>query len=186
MGPSSVWAGKKDAAKRDSTLNRVNSSSNMFMMLGSGDAPEPQRKKLKAPPRLKPSRGNIVGDVGELFSVRNIDESEDYFNNLPSKYHHLLVDKMVFKAIESREADGKLVADVFARAAEKDLCSISAFEEGFLPIAKLLDDIAIDSPKAFQIMAIMMKGAGLDKDEKRRNRIAQELMDSDKLLGLLA
>ena len=33
MGPSSVWAGKKDTAKRDSNLPRVNSRSNMFTML---------------------------------------------------------------------------------------------------------------------------------------------------------
>ena len=243
MGPSSVWAGKKDAAKRDSTLSRVNSSSNMFMMLGSGEAmpetsskssrpssrrtsvdlgvggvPEPQRRKLQLLPRSKPleeenkvngsspdhsegeggsddapqemSEGEankkIAEDIKEFFSIRNIDESEEYFSKLPSEHHHRLVDKMVSKAIESKEADGKLVADAFARATEKNLCSISAFEEGFLPIAELLDDIAIDAPKAFQIMATMMKGAGLDKDEERRTKIAQKSMDSDKLLGLLA
>ena len=35
-------------------------------------------------------------------------------------------------------------------------------------------------------MAIMMKGAGLDKDEERRTKIAQKSMDSDKLVELLA
>jgi translation initiation factor 4G len=240
MGPSSVWAGKKDGAKRDSTLTRVNSSSNMFMMLGRDaeampetgskpsrpssrrtsvdlGTPEPQRRKLQLLPRSKPveeenkvnggsriiqktkavmtppamseaeANKKIAEDIKEFFSVvRNIDESEDYFTNLPSEHHHRLVDKMVSKAIESKEADGKLVADAFARATEKNLCSISAFEEGFLPVAELLDDIAIDAPKAFQIMAIMMKGAGLDKDEERRTRIAQKSMDSDKLVELLA
>ena len=244
MGPSSVWAGKKDAAKRDSTLSRVNSSSNMFMMLGRdgeampetsskpsrpssrrtsvdlgvGGVPEPQRRKLQLLPRSKPleeenkvnggspdhsedegvgddasqemsedeANKKIAEDIKEFFSIRNIDESEEYFSKLPSEHHHRLVDKMVSKAIESKEADGKLVADAFVRAAEKNLCSISVFEEGFLPIAELLDDIAIDAPKAFQIMATMMKGAGLDKDEERRTRIAQKSMDSDKLLGLLA
>jgi len=243
MGPSSVWAGKKDAAKRDSTLNRVNSSSNMFMMLGrdaeatpetgskpsrpssrrtsvhlgGGGAPERQRKKLRllprsrpleeerkinggsadysedeggddAPPTMSEAEANkkIVEDIKELFSIRNIDESENYFAKLPSEHHHLLVDKMVSKAIESKEADGQLVADVFARVVEKKLCSASAFEEGFSPVAELLDDIAIDTPKVFQIMATMMKGARLDKDEKRRTRLAEKSMDSDKLLELLA
>ena len=243
MGPSSVWAGKKDAAKRDSTLSRVNSSSNMFMMLGrdgeampetsskpsrpssrrtsvdlgAGGVSEPQRRKLQLLPRSKPveeenkinggspdhSEGEgdddapqamseaeankkITEDIKELFSIRNIDESEEYFTKLPSEHHYRLVDKMVSKAIESKEADGNLVADAFARAVEKNLCSVSAFEEGFLPIAELLDDIAIDAPKAFQIMATMMKGAGLDKDEERRTRIAQKSMGSDKLLELLA
>ena len=239
MGPSSVWAGKKEGAKRDSTLTRVNSSSNMFMMLGRDaeampetgskpsrpssrrtsvdlGTPEPQRRKLQLLPRSKPveeenkinggsadhsedeggddslptmseaeANKKIAEDIKEFFSVRNIDESESYFTKLPSEHHHRLVDKMVSKAIESKEADGRLVADAFARAAEKKLCSISAFEEGFLPVAELLDDIAIDAPKAFQIMATMMKGAGLDNDEERRTKIAQKSMDSDKLLELL-
>lgn len=244
MGPSSVWAGRKDAAKRDSTLTRVNSSSNMFMMLGrdgeampetgskpsrpssrrtsvdlgSVGAAEPQqRRKLQLLPRSKPveeenkvngcssdhsedegsdeapqtmsedeAYKKIAEDIKEFFAVRNVDESEEYFTKLPQEHHHRLIDKMVSKAIESKEADGKLVADAFSRAIEKKLTSISAFEEGFSPIAELLDDIAIDAPKAFHIMAIMMKGAGLDKDEERRTRIAQKSMDSDKLVELLS
>ena len=244
MGPSSVWAGKKDAAKRDSTLTRVNSSSNMFMMLGrDGEAmpetgskssrpssrrtsvdlgsavgaaePLSQRKKLQLLPRSKPveeenkvnggspdrsedeggdeaqamseveANKKIAEDIKEFFAVRNVDESEEYFTKLPSEHHHRLVSKMVSKAVESKEADGKLVADAFARATEKKLCSISAFEEGFLPVAEILDELAIDAPKAFQLMATMMKGAGLDKDEDQRTRIAQKSMDSDKLIELL-
>lgn len=243
MGPSNIWAGKKDAAKRDSTLSRVNSSSNMFMMLGrdgeampetgskpsrpssrrtsvdlgvGGAAESHQRKRIQLLPRSKPVEENkvngdspdhseeeggdenpqamsedeaskkIAEDIKEFFAVRNIDESEEYFTKLPPEYHHQLVHKMVSKAVESKEADGKLVADAFARATEKKLCSISAFEEGFLPVAESLDDVAIDAPKAFQIMAAMMKGAGLDKDEEQRTRIAEKSIDSDKLIKLLA
>jgi len=242
MGPSSVWAGKKDVAKRDSTLTRINASSNMFMMLGrdgevmpeTGSKPsqppggrtivdpgaggtfEP-RRKLQLLPRSKPveeenkvncgsadhsedesgdeatpaiseaeANKRIAEDIKEFFSVRVVGESEYYFTRLPSEYHHRLVTKMVSTAVESKEADGKLVADAFARAAKKRLCSTSAFEEGFLPVAGLLDDIAIDAPMAFQTMATMMKGAGLDKDKWRRGRIAQKSVDGNKLLGLLA
>jgi len=128
----------------------------------------------------------IAEDINEFFSIRNIDESEGYFVKLPLEYRHLLVDKMVSKAIESKEADGRLVADAFARAAEKQLCPISAFEEGFLPTAGLLDDVAVDAPKAFRIVATVMKGAGLDKDEERWTRIAQKLTGSHKLLDLLS
>jgi translation initiation factor 4G len=97
MGPSSVWAGKKDAAKRDSTLSRVNSSSNMFMMLGrdaeampeTGSKPsrpssrrtsvdlgswamftEPQRKKLQLLPRSKPLEEGEQGQRWFCGSVR--------------------------------------------------------------------------------------------------------------------
>jgi len=79
-----------------------------------------------------------------------------------------------------------LVADVFARATEKRLCSIFALEKGFLPVAELLDDIAIDAPRDFQIMATVTKGAGLDKDEGRRARIAQKSMERDTFFELLA
>ena len=216
IDPSDLRAGKKDAAKRDSTLTGVNSSSNIFAILdqdgeatpeiglqpnwpssrrtnvgfGVGGTPGPQRKKLQFFPRSKHvgigANKRIAEDVEEFFSARNIDESEEYFKKLPSGHHHRLVDKLVSKAIESKEADGKLVADAFARATEKNLCSISSLEEGFLPTAELLDDTVIDAPKAFQIMATMMKGAGLDKDEERRVRIARKSMDSDRLLELLA
>jgi translation initiation factor 4G len=92
---------------------------------------------------------------------------------------------MVSRAIRTKEANGKLVADAFTRAAKKKLCSISAFEEGFLPVAGLLDKITINTPEAFQMMATMMKGAGLNNDKERRTKIAQKLSDSDKLLKLL-
>jgi len=57
---------------------------------------------------------------------------------------------------------------------------------GFLPIAELLDDIAVDAPKAFQIVVTMVKGAGLDQGRERRTRIAQKSIDSDNLLWFLA
>ena len=100
----------------------------------------------------------------KFFSIRSIHGSKMYFT------------------------DGKLVTDAFARAVEKDLCSISTFGEGFLLVAELLDDIAIDSPKAFQITATTMTGAGLDRDEERRIIMIaqiQKSMDSDSLLELL-
>ena len=159
--------------------NKVDGGSGDRPGHGGGDGAPPAMSEAEA-------SGKIAEDIEKFFSVRNIDESEDFFTELPSKYHHRLVGKMISKAIESKGAGGELVARAFARAAKKKLCSISAFEEGFLPVAEILDDIAIDAPKAFQIMATMMKGAGLDKDEERRTRIAQKSMDSDKLLGLLA
>ena len=128
----------------------------------------------------------ISEDIKELFSARNIDESEEYFDKLPREHHHRLVDKVVSKAIESKEADGKLVADMFARAVEKGLCSIAAFEEGFLPVTEVLDEIVIDAPKGLQIMAVMMRGVGLDKDVERLARVVQKLTNGDKLLELLA
>jgi translation initiation factor 4G len=128
----------------------------------------------------------IDEDIKEFFAIRNVDEGEDYFDKLPAEFRHKLVDKIVTRAIESKEADAQLAADLFARAVKKGLCSAEAFEQGFIPIAEMLDDIAIDAPKAFNLMALMLKGAGLASDEERRARIAEKSMDSDKLLALLS
>jgi translation initiation factor 4G len=127
----------------------------------------------------------IAEDLKELFDIRNVDEGEDYFEKLPAAHHARLVEKVISRAIESKEADAQLAADLFARAVEKELCTPDAFERGFLPIAELLDDIVIDAPKAFNLMALMLKGAGLADDEERCGRIAEKSIDADKLIALL-
>ncbi|EMD33161.1 hypothetical protein CERSUDRAFT_118223 [Gelatoporia subvermispora B] len=132
------------------------------------------------------AKTRIKEDSKEFFSIRDLDEAEVYFTKLPSQHRWRLVDKLVSSAIESKEADAQLVADFFDRAVSKDLCSPSSFEEGFAPVAEVLDDIAIDAPKAVNLMAIMIKGAHLHEDEERRTRLASKSMDSDKLLSLLS
>jgi translation initiation factor 4G len=179
---------------------------------GLPDAPA-QRKRLNLLPRSKPAEEEVAPvsanpseeeeteetsmseadatkkideDSKEFISVRNLDEAEVYFTNLTLEHHFRLVDKLVTSAIESKEADAQLVGELFSRAISKDLCTLSSFEEGFMPIAEILDDIAIDAPKAFDLMAIMLKGAGLDKDDERRARITGKSSDSDKLVALLS
>ena len=83
-----------------------------------------------------------------------------------------------------KEADAQLVGDLFSRVVSKNLCSPDHFEKGFMPTAEVIDDVAIDAPKAYSLMAIMMKGAQLD--EERRTRLASKLEDSDKLTSLLS
>lgn len=125
------------------------------------------------------------GDSKEFFSLGDLDEAEVYFARLSVEHQHLLVDKLVARAVESKDADAQLVADLFHRACSKNLCSPAAFEKGFIPTARNLHDTVIDAPKAFQLFAIMLKGAGLDTDAERRTRIASMSIDSDKLLALL-
>ena len=180
--------------------------------LGQGGAPEPpQRKKLQLLPRSKPTpaeetpppasedepeapiqmstaeaKKKIDEDVKEFFAVRSMDEADVYFTNLPEEHRHHLVDKLVGSALESKEGDAVLVSDFFAQASSKGQCSFEVFEAGFMPMAEFLDDIAIDAPNAFKFMAIMLKGAGFDKDEERLGRIAGKSVDSDKLLQLVS
>ncbi|KAG5220042.1 armadillo-type protein [Salix suchowensis] len=54
-------------------------------------------------------------------------------------------------AIESREADAILIADLFARAISKNLCTRTAFEQGFSRVAESLEDVVIDAPEAWTL-----------------------------------
>ena len=123
----------------------------------------------------------IAEDTKEFFAVRNLEEAEVYFSALPAQFHHKLVDSLVSKAVESKEADAQLVSDFFARSTAQ--CSAAAFEEGFLPTAEAIDDIAIDAPKAVKLFGLMLKGAKLD--EGRTSIIAAKSSEnSDALLAL--
>ena len=132
------------------------------------------------------AKKKIEEDIKELFAVRNIDEAENYFTVLPGKFHAQLISRVIMRAIESKEADARLVAGLLERGRSKSLCLPAALEEGFIPTAEMLDDIVIDAPKAFDLMAIMMKGAKLD--EEQQSRIAGKSMDNlnVKLLKLLS
>ncbi|KAH9976152.1 armadillo-type protein [Lactifluus volemus] len=240
--PSSIFAGKKvDPKNRDSSMSHTPStSSNMFSMLQSSDAPSshppstrkpsvdlaasgppeppPQRRKLHLLPRSRPvgeestpavsegsddetledastpamgpmseadAKAKIEEDVKEFFNVRLLDEAESYFSGLPTEHRHRLVDTLVMKCIEMKDPDVSLVSELFIRVREKDLCSGSAFEEGFNGLAELLDDLAVDIPKAWSYFVMLLKGSGLDEDEDRLARIAEKTMDRDKLHRLL-
>ncbi|KAF8891815.1 armadillo-type protein [Infundibulicybe gibba] len=126
----------------------------------------------------------IAEDSKELFAVRNLDEAEVYFTNLPAQHHSRLIAKLASSGVESKAADAQLVAEFFGRAASRVLCSAAAFEDGLAPTAEIIDDIAIDAPKAFELFAQMVRVAGLD--EERRTRLASKSLDSDRLLPLLS
>ena len=133
------------------------------------------------------AKKKIEEDAKELFAVRSLSEADVYFTKLPVEHRHLLIDKLVTVALDKKEPDAQLVADLFARAVSKNFCSPATFEDGFTPSAEFLGDIAIDAPKAPQFFAIMLKGAGLDKNEERRTRIADKSPDTrEKLLELLS
>jgi translation initiation factor 4G len=178
----------------------------------SAAAAPAQRRRLILVPRTKPAEGTavteaslpvsgseseaapamssedadkkIAEDSKEFFAVRNLDEAEVYFSVLPTAYHSRLIAKLVGTGVEGREAHALLVADFIARIVSKDICSVDAIEEGFGPLAEILEDIAIDAPKALNNMALMMKAACFDSD--RTARIAAKSMEPDSLLALLS
>ncbi|SJK97982.1 uncharacterized protein ARMOST_01238 [Armillaria ostoyae] len=131
----------------------------------------------------KDAKKKIEEDIEKFIAVRNPDEAEVYFTQLPAKHHPLLVDKLISFAVESNEADAQLVSEFFSRVSTKNLCTIVDFESGFAGVLEFLDDIAIDAPMAFKLMATMMKGPAFD--DEQRTRLASKT-DSAKLLGLLS
>ncbi|KAH8828422.1 hypothetical protein DL96DRAFT_1603190 [Flagelloscypha sp. PMI_526] len=160
--------------------------------LGSAepDGP-PQRRKLALLPRTKPLEASTPnasrpasedGDASDAAPeiaktrknsspIRNIDEAESYFTSLPPIHHSILIDQFT------------LVAQLFGRAMEKKLVSSSAFETAFSSLAEFLEDIAIDAPKAFELMAIVVSGPSLDSDATGK---VTSKDGSGKLAGLLA
>ncbi|KAH7918978.1 ARM repeat-containing protein [Leucogyrophana mollusca] len=238
FGPSSVFAGKKNAAasKRES-LSRTSSrlsqnpelaaeasgkpsrsgsrkSSVDFGQTGLPEAP-PTRRKLQLLPRSKPTeestpaaskdkpdsaadasavptamseadaKKRVDEDVKEFFAVRNLEEADVYFTNLTPEHRLRLISKLVGFALESKEADARLVGDFFSQVVGKSQVDADTFEKGFMPMASLLDEIAIDALKALEYMAIMLRGAGIDKDEERLGRITAMSMNRDKLWQLV-
>ncbi|KAH9006257.1 armadillo-type protein [Lactarius hatsudake] len=131
------------------------------------------------------AKAKIDEDIKEFSGIRMLDEAESYFSGLPTKHRHRLVDALVMKSIEMKDRDVELVGDLFVRVREKDLCSPAMFEEGFIGLAEILDDLAVDIPKAWSYFATLLKGSGLDQDEERCARIAEKTMDSDRLNQLL-
>ena len=127
------------------------------------------------------AKSKIDKDVKEFFRIRLLNVAESYFSSLPIEHRHHLVDTLVMKSIKMWEPDVKLVSDLFVRVREKDLRSPVVFEEGFNGLAELLDDLAIDIPKAWLYFAILLKGSGLDQDKDRYERIAEKTMDPIKL-----
>ena len=161
---------------------------------------EPRRKKLQLLSRTKLVPGDLVPtasedepgatpvtqmleadakkrigeDAKEFFTVRRLDEANVYFSVLTEERRFRLVNKLVGSVLESKEADTRLVAEFFARPASQRECSPDVFEAGFIPMVELLDNIVIDAPKAFEYMAIMLKGAGLDRNHERLQRIVEK------------
>jgi len=155
-----------------------------------GDEPEEEEEEEEAAgPSMSEdeAKRKIDQDIKELFNLRSVDEAESYFTSLPTEHRWRFVDAVITKGIDGKAADIPLISNVLSTARTKELLPADAFEEGFSGLAEIIDDIAIDVPKAFNIMAEWMKAAGLDADDERRKRIADKVPESgDKLLALLS
>lgn len=106
------------------------------------------------------AESRISEDIKEFWNGRNADDAVLYFSSLPTEHRHLLVSSMVSSALEKKEADVILVADVFSKAAG-EYVSEEAFEQGLLPTVEAVDDLSVDIPKAYAFVARLLHGAKL-------------------------
>ena len=147
----------------------------------SSDLEEEASVEITAEAALK----KISEDLKEFSAVQNLEEeAEVYFSSLPPQHHHVLVDRLVSIAAESEEDDAKLVSQFFGIAVSKGFCSAASFEQGLTPVAEIIDDIAIDAPKAYQYLAMMVKATSLNQEQL--SNLASKSSNSDKFLALLS
>ncbi|KXN87496.1 Eukaryotic translation initiation factor 4 gamma, partial [Leucoagaricus sp. SymC.cos] len=122
--------------------------------------------------------------VKKYLVTRNSVEAKSYFEMVPTQCHGKLVESLVSSAIISKENDILLVKDFFSLLVKNESCSQEAFEEGLGSSVKLIDDLSEDIHKAYQLLAIMVDGAELDKE--RRERMASRSKDKQVLLFFLS
>ncbi|KAG6907958.1 hypothetical protein DXG01_006746 [Tephrocybe rancida] len=207
FGLSNIFSGKEGGENKGESASTTSWSSDMFSMLtqdaepaGEPKDPEPERKQLVPAPQSQPSADNVatgkagfsieiikeqaaqkaIEDAIEFFATRHFNEAESYFAALTPAHHSRLVEKLTAAAVEAKESQVQSLVEFFARVIDKKLCSPAAFEQGFMPIAKIIDDVKIDVPKAFTYFVTVVKSAGLD--EERVARLAAMTTDATKFL----
>ena len=121
-------------------------------------------------------------DLDIFFTYRNLAKAEvAFFSRLPARFHTIVVDKLVRKAVESNsEKVAMLVRDLFSRAVCKELCTPMALQACFMPIAGVIDVVARNFHMAYVFFALMVKAAEFDKT--RRLEILSQSVDPDNVL----
>ena len=132
-----------------------------------------------------PSPEKIDQTCHNFVRARNFDHVACYFVELPAKHRFLLVEKLVLFAIERNEADARLVGDLLNLPTVKELCPHDCLEQAFTLISEVIDDVVLDSPKAFEHLAAIFKATHLDKDKGRISRIVAKCRQSGRLSASL-
>ncbi|KAG9048328.1 hypothetical protein FS837_000262 [Tulasnella sp. UAMH 9824] len=133
------------------------------------------------------AEAKVDEDVKEFFNIRDVSEGEKSFAELPDEHKSKLVHRLACKVLDLKEADVKLVAELFERVASK-ACPPSAFEDGLAGIIEFLDDTETDVPQVYTFMARMLRGSKLRQEtvESMADKIyvdgEPEVKPKDKLL----
>lgn len=106
------------------------------------------------------AKARVEEDVKELFQVHSLTEGIAYFETLPGEYRYLLVDKLISK-IDAKEFDVAFIEKLFTRVVDAGVCDEETFERGFASTMASLDDISVDVPTAYAVIARCLLAAKL-------------------------
>ncbi|KAF8342638.1 uncharacterized protein EI90DRAFT_3149753 [Cantharellus anzutake] len=105
----------------------------------------------------------IEEDVKEFWTLRNVGEAQHYFEALPVVHRSRLVLKFASTALEKKEVDVVLTAELFSKVSDAGLCSGEVFEAGLASTVEMVDELSIDIPKAYSFVARLLKGSKLSQ-----------------------
>jgi len=106
------------------------------------------------------AKTRIEEDVKELFQIHSLTNGIAYFETLPGEHRYLLVDKLISK-IDAKEFDVAFMEKLFARVLDAGVCDEETFERGFASTMTFLDDISVDVPTAYAVIARLLLAARL-------------------------
>lgn len=129
----------------------------------------PLESTVEEPPAMteEQAKQKVAEDVKEFMQIRDLNEANGYFEALPVVHRHLLVSSLVGQ-MDFKEADLRLIEDLFARVAVSGACSAEVFELGFSPLLEGLDDISVDVPNAYPMAARLLVASKLSKEAVER------------------
>jgi len=117
---------------------------------------------------LERAKQKINEDIKEFFMLKDLNEGEGYFESLPPDFRNELIETLFHKAIDAKESETQLVAELFDCAASKGLATESQFEKGFECDMKSLEDISVDVPQVYTTVAKLMRAAKLSESAVER------------------
>ena len=117
---------------------------------------------------LERAKHKINEDVKEFFTLKDLNEGESYFESLPLDFRNELIETLFHKAIDAKESETQLVIELFGCAASKGLATESQFEKGFEYDMEFLEDISVDAPQVYTVVAKLMHAAKLSESVVER------------------
>lgn len=106
------------------------------------------------------AKARVEEDVKELLQIHSLTEGIAYFETLPGEYRYLLVDKLISK-FDAKEFDVAFIEKLFTRVVDAGVCDEETFERGFASTMASLDDISVDVPTAYAVIARCLLAAKL-------------------------